>query len=201
MKIKLGAKDDVEGSGKNRAKMKSYLQNEIEAILTNETFTSMIEDKKYVFIISSTAGGTGSGAAPILLDVLRSCFADVHFILVAVLPQLQASLMEQGNTLEFLSELYKILGENSTYMIYDNEATSDKSPTESLELVNRNVVEDIRILSGVDNYATPYDSIDEADMESILTTPGRLIVTRVKNGLTEKSMEDMIVWIKLKRCI
>lgn len=193
MKIKLGDKDEVEGSGKNRAKMKSYLQNEIEAILTNDEFTSIIEDKKYVFIISSTAGGTGSGAAPILLDVLRSCFADVHFILIAVLPQLQASLMEQGNTLEFLTELYQILGDNSTYMIYDNEATCDKSPTESLEIVNSNVVEDIRVLSGVDNFATPYDSIDDADMESILTTPGRLIVTRVKNGLTEKSMEDINV--------
>ena len=86
--IKLGEDEEIEGSGKNRAKMKVYLQNEIERILTNETFSSIIEDKKYVFVISSTAGGTGSGASPILLDVLRNCFADVHFILVGVLPQL-----------------------------------------------------------------------------------------------------------------
>lgn len=190
LKFKLGKQDEVEGSGKNRAKMKVYLQNEIENILTNEKFTSIIDDKKYVFIISSTAGGTGSGAAPILLDVLRNCFADVHFILVGVLPQIQASLMEQGNTLEFLSELYQVLGENCTYMMYDNESTSDKSPTESLEIVNDCIVEDIRVITGIDNYPTPYDSIDEADMESIVTTSGRLIVTRIKKNLTEKNMED-----------
>ena len=190
IKIKLGKDDEIEGSGKNRTKMKVYLQNEIETILTDDNFSNMIEDKKYVFVIASTAGGTGSGAAPILLDVLRSCFADVHFILIGVLPQLQASLMEQGNTLEFLNELYQILGDTTTYMIYDNESTSDASPTESLEIVNDAIVEDIRILSGVDNYPTPYDSIDEADMESIITTSGRLIVTRITKGLTEKVMED-----------
>jgi len=190
LKFKLGEDEEIEGSGKNRAKMKVYLQNEIERILTNETFSSIIEDKKYVFVISSTAGGTGSGASPILLDVLRNCFADVHFILVGVLPQLQASLMEQGNTLEFLNELYQVLGDNCTYMIYDNETTSNKSPTESLEIVNDAIVEDIRILTGIDNYPTPYDSIDEADMESIITTSGRMIISRIKKGITEKALED-----------
>lgn len=98
--------------------------------------------------------------------------------------------MEQGNTLEFLNELYELLGEKTTYMIYDNETVADLPPTTALEKVNEAIVEDLKVLSGVDNYPTPYESIDEADMEQIIRTPGRLLVTRINKGLTEKAMED-----------
>lgn len=193
LKFKIGNKDEVEGSGKNRLKMKEYLMEAINDILSNETFQECICEKKYCFVVSSAAGGTGSGATPALLEILRQMFPDTNFILIGVLPQISASLMEQGNALEFLNELYDTLGEDTTYMIYDNEMTSDFPPTKALEIVNENIVEDIRILSGVDNYPTPYESIDEADMESIITTPGRLLVVRVNKGLIEKDMEDNVL--------
>lgn len=189
-KFKIGDKKDVEGSGKNRAKMKEYLMEDISKILGDENLIECISSKKYVFVITSAAGGTGSGAGPVLMEILRQMFPDGNFVLVGVLPQLGASLMEQGNALEFLNELYDVLGDNTTYMIYDNESTSDLPPTKALEVVNEGIVEDLRILSGVDNYATPYESIDEADMESIISTPGRLLVARVTKNLTEKAMED-----------
>lgn len=190
IKFKIGNNHEIEGSAKNRTKMKGYLKHEIERILSNESFVNIIAGKKYVFIVISTAGGTGSGAGPVLLEILRQAFPDVHFILVGVLPRVRDSLADQGNTLEFLEELYESLGQNTTYMIYDNETTADKSPTEALTIVNENIVEDLRILSGIDNYPTPYESIDPADLESIITTPGRLFVARVTKGLTEKNMED-----------
>lgn len=190
LKFKIGKKDEVEGSGKNRTKMKEYLQADITNILTDERLQDTISSKKYTFIISSAAGGTGSGAAPVLMEILRQMFPDTNFIIVTVLPQIEASLMEQGNALEFLNELYDVLGESTTYMIYDNENTSDLPPTKALEVINENIVEDLRVLSGVDNYPTPYESIDDADLESIITTPGRLLVVRLNNKLTEKSMED-----------
>lgn len=190
LKFKIGKKDEVEGSGKNRTKMKEYLMADINRILTDTNLQDMIIDKKYVFIVSSAAGGTGSGAAPVLMEILRQMFPDTNFILITVLPQISSSLMEQGNALEFLTELYDVLGDSTTYMVYDNENTADLPPTKALEVINENIVEDLRILTGVDNYATPYESIDEADMESIITTPGRLLVVRLNNKLTEKTMED-----------
>lgn len=189
-KFKIGKKEEVEGSGKNRSKMKEYLMADIQEILEDEDLQQLIVDKKYCFIVTSAAGGTGSGAGPVLMEIMRQLFPDTNFILVGVLPQIGASLMEQGNTLEFLNELYDVLGSNTTYMIYDNESTADMPPTKALEVVNENIVEDIKVLSGIDNYATPYESIDEADMESIITTPGRLLVVRLTKGLTEKMMED-----------
>ena len=190
MKFKIGKKDEIEGSGKNRTKMKEYLMADINAILSNENLQEVIASKKYTFIVSSAAGGTGSGATPILMEILRQLFPDTNFILVTVLPQISSSLMEQGNALEFLNELYDVLGESTTYMVYDNENTADLPPTKALEVINENIVEDLRVLSGVDNYPTPYESIDAADMESIITTPGRLLVVRINKKLSEKSMED-----------
>jgi cell division GTPase FtsZ len=190
LKFKIGDKAEIEGSGKNRAKMKEYLCNDISNILGDTKLQKLISNKKYCFVISSTAGGTGSGAAPVMMELLREMFPDTNFILVAILPTLGASLMEQGNALEFLTELYDVLGSNTTYMIYDNETAADLPPTKALSVVNECIVEDLRVLSGIDNYATPYESIDAADMESIITTPGRLIVVRINSDLTEKNMED-----------
>jgi cell division GTPase FtsZ len=190
LKFKIGKKEEVEGSGKNRTKMKEYLMEDINNILTNKNLQDTIYTKKYCFVIASAAGGTGSGAAPVLMEIMRQMFPDTNFILVGVLPQISASLMEQGNALEFLNELYDVLGDSTTYMIYDNENTADLPPTKALEVINENIVEDLKVLSGVDNYPTPYESIDEADMESIITTPGRLLVVRLTKKLTEKNMED-----------
>ena len=190
LKFKIGFREEIEGSGKNRKKMKEYLMEDINSILMNEDLQNIISEKKYCYIISSAAGGTGSGSSPVLMEILRQMFPDVNFILVGVLPQINASKLELGNALEFLTELYDKLGDDTTYMIYDNETTKDLPATKALEKVNDAIVEDLKVLSGVDNYATPYDSIDEADLESIITTPGRLLVTRVTSNLTEKAMED-----------
>ena len=191
IKIKIGTKNMAEGSGKNRSKMKDYLEEDINDLLHNEKFTNTILDKKYCYVVCSAAGGTGSGAGPVLMAILKQCFPDTNFILVVVAPQLSASIMEQGNALEFAQELFSdAIGDDVVYMIYDNEKMSDLSPTRCLEAVNECIVEDLRILTGIDNYATPYESIDDADMESILTTPGRLLVSRITKGLSEKDMEE-----------
>lgn len=188
--FKVGDKDDVEGSGKNRTKMKMVLKDEIERMLANEDMQNIIMPKKYCFIVASTAGGTGSGAAPAMLKIMKNMFPDTNFILVCVLPSLGASMMEHGNTLEFLDELYSKLGNGTTYMVYDNEQGSGRSVIKTLEYINEQIVEDLRVLTGVDNLPTPYESMDAADMENVICTPGRLLVARVKEDLTEKNLED-----------
>lgn len=192
MKFKIGESEeyDVEGSGKDRKKMKQYLKEDIEALVKNEEFANTV-DKKYAFVIVSGAGGTGSGAGPVFTNIMQNAFPDTNFILVGVLPNQGASLLELGNTLEFLDELYRKMAPGTTYMIYDNETRSDLPVTVALTDVNENIIEDIRVITGADNYPTPYESIDDADMESIVSTPGRLLVARVDSHLlTEKSLED-----------
>ena len=42
LKFKIGNKEEVEGSGKNRAKMKKYLETDIEKILSNQKLQETI---------------------------------------------------------------------------------------------------------------------------------------------------------------
>lgn len=188
--FKIGEEDEVSGSGKNRTKMKEYLRAEVKDILEDEFFQDAIFGKKYAYIIVSAAGGTGSGAGPVLFKLLEQTFPDTHFNLISVLPNMDSSEMELGNCLEFLKELYTKL-DSPTYMIYDNESIADQqSSVIGLPIVNNAIIEDIRILTGIDNFPTPYESIDPADMESIATTPGRILVIRITKGITAKFMED-----------
>jgi cell division GTPase FtsZ len=180
----------LEGTGKNRAKMKDALQVDIKKILGDSKFQSTIANKKYILVISSAAGGTGSGSAPVFAEILMNATVGPNIILVGILPSLNESEMELGNALEFLDELYNDTSENLTYMLYDNDNATGMSPTEALVAVNDAVVEDIRILSGIDNHPTPYKSMDDADMEAVSTVPGRLIICRINKGLTEKYLED-----------
>lgn len=199
LKFKIGTENKVEGSGKDRSRMKELLEDEIVSILNNAELRQILTEVNYCFLCSSTAGGTGSGSSPVMMDLLRSVFPQCQFIMVAVLPRYDASMMELGNTLEFLDELYNRLNEEDrrvTYMMYDNETVSGMSPTLGLEFVNRNIVEDIRVLTGIDCYPSPYETIDDGDMKKIITTPGRLIVSRIPSEpkeasiLSEKNMED-----------
>ena len=68
IKIKIGTKNMAEGSGKNRSKMKDYLEEDISDLLRNQSFTDVILDKKYCYVVCSAAGGTGSGAGPLHID-------------------------------------------------------------------------------------------------------------------------------------
>lgn len=188
-KLKIGL-DEVEGTGKNRNRAKAYLKSDIKRFMKDDKFTSIFNNE-YVFIITSTAGGTGSGSSPVFLKSLESQFPEVKFVLVAVLPQLQASRGEQENTLEFLNEFYRNLAENSTYMIYDNETTSNLSSIKSLSAVNEEIVEDLKIISGCDCYPSQYDTIDRGDMETIVSTSGRLLVNRITKTISRKSLEDV----------
>lgn len=203
--FKIGNDDEVEGSAKNRTRMKEYLKADIMNILNNKDLQDMVSSKKYCFVVSSAGGGTGSASAPIMVDILRTFFPDTNFILVGILPAIGSSICEQGNAEEYLREVYSTLGESATYMMYDNEVVSNLPSIKGLEVVNENIVEDLRVLTGIDNYPAQYDSMDEADMESVITTPGRLLVVRLTKGLTEKNLEDtklddMIITAIKKSC-
>ena len=191
MKYKIGDDEYVEGSGKNRNKAKNYLRGDIKKIVEDQKFNDTIFDMTYVFVIVSAAGGSGSGTGPVMTSILKQSFPDSNIILVGVLPNLKnSSMLELCNAMEFLDEMYTKLGPDQTYMLYDNDSVAGMPVTVGLTTVNDAIIEDIRVFSGVDCYSTPYESIDDGDMETIITTPGRTMVMRITDNLTVKNIED-----------
>lgn len=185
-----------QGAGKNRALAKSYLKDSIMTFLSSKEIQAFINDLDVLFIVSSTGGGTGSGTAPIMANILQSTFADVKTILVGVLPVNSEALSSHVNTLEYLNELYSTLS-NQTYILYDNDKFADIPSYQMMEKVNKEIIEDINVIRCMYNHTTRFDSIDEQDMLRLISFPGRITVARVQD-ITEKdcdskSIEDMLI--------
>lgn len=194
---------DSEGAGKNRTEAKKFLKSSIKNLVGNEKFREQVSDSDVIFIVSSTGGGTGSGMAPLMADVVRQSFRNKDeertekiVILIGVLPRLTEAFSTQINTKEYMHELFDVL-EDQKYMMYDNNKYAKESAPAIIQKINEEVVRDIRILQLVFNTPTPYDSIDEKDMKAILRTPGMITIASAFNikekDLDERTLEDLII--------
>ena len=199
----ISSAEGSQGAGKDRTLAKKYLKETCMSLLTDTEMVSMISDSDIVFIISSTGGGTGSGTAPLMYDIITKTYPNVKAILIGVTPVNDDALSAHVNSLEYLNELYKVL-DGATYMLYDNDKLSGKPSYTILETVNKEIVEDINVLRCYYNYSTRYDSIDDRDATRILSYPGRIAVARIED-IHEKdcdntSIEDMIISNIKKNC-
>ena len=193
---KLIRSKNENGSGKDRDTAKEYLSSSISSLLTDKDIQTMLMKLDVVYVVSSTGGGTGSGTAPSMCAVLNETFPDIKTILVGILPVNGDALSSHVNTLQYLEELYNVLGDQ-TYMLYDNDTYSGLSSPVILNNINNEIVSDIEVMRGFYNHTTKYDSIDSKDNLRLLSFPGRVVVARVE-GVKEKdvesiSIEDLII--------
>lgn len=178
---------DSQGSGKDRKKAKEYLKEKVLEILKNQDFRTFMQ-RDIVFIVSSCGGGTGSGIAPVLADILREQYKKVSVVLVGILPTLDEKAFTQANAAEYLDELYKTMT-NASYMLYDNHTMHDLPDYQLLPSINDGIVRDIGVLSGIYNTSTRFKSIDENDMKGITSKPGRIVVAGVYD-VKDKVLDD-----------
>ena len=192
-----------QGAGKNRALAKSYLKDSIMSFLSSDDVQTFINDLDVLFIVSSTGGGTGSGTAPLMANIIQSTFVDVKVILIGVLPVNNEALSAHVNTLEYLNELYSQLT-NQTYMLYDNDRLAYLPSYQMMEKVNEEIVSDIDVIRCTYNMTTRFDSIDEQDMMRLISFPGRIVVARLQKiaekDLDNVSIEDKLIDVIKKNC-
>ena len=175
------------GAGKDRTKAKSYLKSSIMNIM-DEEIRDRISSMDVVFVVSSTGGGTGSGAAPIVAELLTSMFPDVITIVVGILPVNQEALSAHVNTLQYLDEIFTQVTDLK-YMLYDNDKYSNIASYRMMQKINEEIVKDIDVLRCTYNYTTPFDSIDSADMKRVLSFKGRLMVARL-DEIKERDVDN-----------
>jgi len=192
---------DGRGAGKNREEAKTFLEKSIMQLIADENVKKVLSELDLVFIVSSTGGGTGSGISILLTNIINAASQQyekpVFPISVGILPTLSEALSTQANSLSYLTELYEIC-ESPTYMLYDNEKFSKKSTVEILKGVNERIVEDINVLRCYYNRSTTYNSIDERDAMTLITTPGRIVVgslidVKEKDCDDDETLEDKLI--------
>lgn len=178
---------DEKGAGKDRATAKHFIREIVKEFIQTPEVVNLTTDKDVVVIVSSTGGGTGSGMAPVLQNILSKSFPNIHFIISPILPMIEESLAEQQNSAEYLTEMLKT---NPTYMVYDNNSKAGTSTKADVMLkINHKIVRDLKVMRGDYQSLTPYASIDEKDMMRMLTTPGRLIIEHVE-GFKEMDVDE-----------
>ena len=185
-----------QGAGKDRTLAKKYLKDSILDLIKDQDVTSMVGDLDVVFIVSSTGGGTGSGTAPLMANIVSSTFRDVKVIMIGVLPVNSEALSAHVNTLEYLNELYKVL-DGQTYLLYDNDKLAGLPSYKIMEQVNNEIVQDINVIRCTYNYTTKFDSIDDRDMMRLISFPGRIVISRLEDfnekACDTQTIEDMII--------
>ena len=167
--------DENNGSGRDRergAEMYKIHENNDEFA---EMYTAAKEAKEPVLVITSSAGGTGSGAAVPLCEALVA--RDVRVIPIIITPDLSEPDAYHLNTNDLFSELADIMGRDGepgvpSYTIFQNP-----KETMNYDPINKDVVNLIEIILGTMNDYTTRDSIDDSDLNTILRTPGRFIAT------------------------
>ena len=161
---------DVGGCGKERALgkeiMETFLSNPVNV---DRLYNTLIKTEgEHIVIITSMAGGTGSGASGLLAKFCYDRFkSDVTII---AFKGFGDDLRELQNTIEFLKDLDK----NLIVQIIDNGSFIDEAGNNKIEaekLANKELARRIANLSG-DLLIESEQNIDQTDHFKLITCPG-----------------------------
>ena len=163
--------DESQGSGRDRSRGAAMFELHDENGEFDNIYEAASNAKSPVIVVTSAAGGTGSGSVvPLCKRLLEQ---EVSVIPVIIYPNDQDPMAYHLNANDLLIEL----GELGilTYSIFVNPAN-----TTDYTNINQEVVDLIHIILGRKYLPTKLDSIDDSDLNQIMSVPGRFIAFSVK---------------------
>lgn len=163
--------DDKSGSGRNRERGQAMFEYHESKGAFDELYEAAVNAKSPVIIVTSSAGGTGSGSCVPLYRKLTEM--NIKAIPIIVIPSLQDPNAYHMNTNDLFAELGEIsdkLEADLTYATFRNIKNSADYTN-----INNDIVTFIEILFGKYYGETSLDSIDDSDLDNILNMPGRLL--------------------------
>lgn len=177
--------DDKNGSGRDRERGCAMFEYHDE----NGAFDKMFEDcndaSDPIIVISSAAGGTGSGSiVPLCRKLIEHGRQVIPYIICPSLDDPEAFHL---NTNDLLYELNELKEGIKSYSIFRNVKNSM-----NYTQINKEIVESIEIILGKKYNITNADSIDESDLDRILLTPGRFIALNVESSDIESLNKETI---------
>lgn len=172
-----------EGCNKDRNKAKELVIENFDEIFT-EIDNKIKED--FIYVIFSTGGGTGSGASPMLIDLLIQN-AEKKVGAITIIPSENEPLKTHINAYECFKELAGIEGIGST-IVLDNNACENKLS------INKDFVEAFDMMLDMPSHRDVRGNIDKAELKEIIETRGMLTVTSVEQK--ESTIANLIATLK-----
>ena len=174
--------DDKTGSGRSRERGKAMYEYHESQGHFDEMYNVLQNSKSPVIVITSAAGGTGSGSIVPFCKTMIEKGIDV--IPIIVVPNMNDPDAYHLNTNDLMIELDEL--EIKTYSIFRNVRSGA-----NYDLINKQIVELIEIIFGTRYDETEMDSIDDSDLDVVLSTPGRFIAVSVSADNVEDFKKEL----------
>ena len=168
-KIPVG---DGRGTGKSRDEAASFFFNRIN-LVQDPTVVDFIGKHDAIVVASSIGGGFGSGSSLMLADVLTKMTGGEKLVIPAgVIPFDDELYTSHKHAIEWLKELGKM---DISYLLYDNSIFGNIPKQKAHDRVNEQFVYDLMVMRGDTLYNTASGGIDNRDMMTALSIPGRIV--------------------------
>jgi len=178
--------DEGRGAGSDRQKSKELFKvNRKELVTEVESFVRMITNSDIIFIIFSSAGGTGSGTGPDLVRYCRRMYSTKTFIPIIIAPRKYDSALSQYNNLECINEIDALGG---PYVIGDLDVFSSDKENVAYEKMSEWIIEVVQKLSGMDMELSDAGMMDENETLILISAPGYLVEYTIE--VCSKSLEN-----------
>ncbi|MCL1998186.1 MAG: hypothetical protein FWG65_05390 [Turicibacter sp.] len=164
-----------EGCNKNRRKAKKLLMGDYLAIL--EQVKEKIPEE-YIGVVFSTGGGTGSGSAPLLIDLLTRQTSKKVFA-TAVMPSKKESYIANSNTYECFQELEGLEKLGATFVLDNNK--DDKM------WINSQFVRSFEEFIKIPTHRNIRGNVDVSELKEFLSARGAAII-----GISKKDNKEKI---------
>lgn len=185
---------DGKGTGKNGDYAREFMLEHL-ALLKDETFVEFVTSNDVIIMAASAGGGFGSNTVPVLTQILTEMYTDKLFIPLCVYPDEGETYTAQINTQKYMKS---IIEAEVPYLVYDNDKYKRMSPNEAAKAVNANILEDLKVLRGDYIASTTIGGIDERDLLTTLSVPGRMIIDKIM-PLEESNIVDGSIVATIRR--
>ncbi|WP_099301851.1 hypothetical protein [Bacillus sp. Marseille-P3800] len=164
-----------EGVGRNRDHAKSLFDLNYEKTISFIKLHLEQPSIEVIFIAYATSGGTGSGLAPIIADLIHSEMPEKAIVACPILPDSTEYLTNQVNALSCIKETLK--SEVAVLMI-DNAKFDQPSlhKSEKYQQINTRVINQLMFLLSCTEKESKISNLDSKDLKSIFHTPGLLAI-------------------------
>ena len=163
---------DGKGTGKNREEAKEFLTTHI-GILEDAKMQEFLTGNDVIVIVTSTGGGFGSGASILMSQKIHEKYPNKCIIPCGIFPFDTEGYTAQEHSVEWLKELKEC--DEFGYMYYDNNRFAQYPPSVVCEKINNEILDALRIFRGDFTLEDHTGGIDERDMLTALSVPGRIV--------------------------
>lgn len=172
------------GTAKDRKLAVSEFKDFYKSVLENVKNWAITEKLEVIIVSFSTGGGTGSGIGPVLCRIMSETMDNITVIAMPILASNSESLGSLANSIECMSQLLNL---SLPMIVVDNEKIKDKVSKRRLyTAINSEAIDNIQLISEINNKNSKYGNIDKRDLLRIISTPGMISFSVIFKDLMDE---------------